>query len=190
MQKIAFASAAALALASGAAHATTRSSFLDVKLIQDLSVVTSNAGRSFTVALGANPTFNYNSVTYTVQDLIGFYLLSDDVDFSPLPSLPAVGNFSDDSTNSGPGGAAGWRSNPNQGFRANQSLTFTVPSTFNLSQIDRFGFHVRLTPASGNFPGTTGNTGNVTYTESRIPTPGTAALAGLGLLAAARRRRA
>lgn len=181
--------AVAAGVFAGPTLATTRSSFLDVQLITDLTVVTSNAGRTFTVALGANPAFKSGTASYAVQDLVGFYLLSDDVDFSPLPSLASVAGFSDDSTNSGTGGAAGWRSNPNNGFQANESLAFTVPATFNLGQIDRFGFHVRLTPASGNFPGTSGNTGNLTYIEARLPTPGSVALAGIGTLIALRRRR-
>lgn len=183
----AFGAAAAIAALAAPALATTRSSFTDVQLITDLTVVTSNAGRTFTVSLGANPTFKSGATTYVVQDLIGFYLLSDDVDFSPLPALTAVAGFSDDSSNSGTGGIAGWRSNPNNGFQANESLAFTVPSNFNLGQIDRFGFHIRL--ASGVFPGTSGNTGNMTYTESRLPTPGALALASLGGLLALRRRR-
>ena len=180
-------SIAALALVAGSAQATTRSSFLDVDSIVQVTPITSNAGRTYTISLGANPKFIVGANTYTITDLIGFYVLSDDQDFSvltPLETVTAPGPFTDDSSNSGPGAIAGWKSNPNNGIGINGSQTFTLPATFPLAEIDRIGFHVRL---SGTFPGTTGNTGNIT---GLIPAPGACAMLGLGGLLSMRRRRA
>jgi uncharacterized protein (TIGR03382 family) len=169
------------------ALATTRSSFLDVTNCFDV-FITQPTATTFQVTVGANPRFVYNSVTYTISSDIGFYLLSDDVDFSPLVSLATVGNFTNDSSNSGTGGIQGWRSNPNQGINPGETVIFTVPSNFDFKSVDRYGIHVRL--ASGNFPGTTGNTGNITG-QTFIPTPGSAAMAAVGgLLVVGRRRRA
>lgn len=188
MSKIILTSVALLALA-GAAQAATRSSFLQVSAYSGITVVSSNAGLSYTVSLSPSATFTYNSASYSITDIMGFYLLDDAGDFSPLPALANFGppgTFSDDSSNSGTGAVAGWKSvNANAGLGVGDTLTFTFPSNFPLASADRLGFHVRLT---ANFPGTTGLTGNITTAE-RIPTPGTMGLALAGLLAVSRRRR-
>jgi MYXO-CTERM domain-containing protein len=182
----------ALAVMAPASHATTRSSFLNASSISGVTAVTSNAGRSYTISLSASPSFSYHSDAYSITDLIGFYVLSDDNDFSPLPSLSTIGGFSNDSTNSGTGAVAGWRSNPNSGLTPGHSLTFTLPSNFPIASIDRIGFHVRV---ECEFPNTSGNTGNITGpTDAQppgpsVPAPGAYALLGVGLLALARRRR-
>jgi hypothetical protein len=176
----------ALALVAGAAQATTRSSFLDVDSIVQVTPITSNTGLTYTVSLGSNPTFSVGGHTYAITDLIGFYVLSDDTDFSvlsPLATVNSPGPFSDDSTNSGPGGVAGWKSNPNSGIAAGGVQTFTLPANFAVSEIDRLGFHVRI---NGTFPGTTGNTGNIT---GPIPAPGACAMFAVGGIVALRRRR-
>lgn len=185
-RKTLLAAASLVAAVSGSALATTRSSFLDVSNISGLTINTSNAGYTYTVTVSSSPFFTYNSVNYPITDMIGFYVLSNDIDFSPLPALPNFGppgSFSDDSSNSGTGAAAGWRSNPNNGLVPGQSLSFTFPSNFPIADIDTIGFHVRL---SVDFPGTPGAlTGNIT----QVPAPTAAALLPLGALFAGRRRR-
>lgn len=177
----------ALTLLASGANATTRSSFLTVDGVASITAPTSNAGQTYTVTLGASPSFTLAGNTYAITDLIGFYVLSDDLDFTPLSAFSAIaspGPFSDDSSNSGLGAIGGWRSNPNVGLTPGQSLAFTLPAAFPLADIDRIGFHVRV---SGTFPGTSGNTGNIT---GPIPAPGAVALFACGGLVAVRRRRA
>ena len=179
-------SCAALSIMASAANATTRSSFLDVNSIAQVTPITSNAGLRYTVSLGATPSFTLGASTYAITDLIGFYVLSDDQDFalfSPLLTVNSPGPFSNDSSNSGAGAIAGWRSNPNNGILPGGSQVFTLSSGFPITDIDRIGFHVRV---NGTFPGTTGNTGNIT---GLIPAPGMCTMLGLGGLVAARRRR-
>lgn len=177
----------AAASLSSAAMATTRNSFLDVGSINGITVVTSNAGRDYSVTLDGAANFMLGNTSYPITRVIGFYLLSDDVDFNPLPALANVGPpglFVDDSSNSGTGAIAGWKSNPNNGFVLGQSLTFSLPANFPVALIDRIGFHIF---SSGNFPGTSGNTGNITGTL--VPTPSAAALLALAGVGVARRRR-
>ncbi len=174
---------AAVAGSAVPALATTRSSFSAVDAITNATAVPSNGGFTHTVSLSAGATFSIGSNVYSITDIIGFYLLSDDLDFSPLLGLPASGAFSDDSTNSGTGGIQGWRSNPNAGISVGNTHVFNFPANTDIGATDRLGFHVRV---NGTFPGTSGNTGNITL----IPTPGVAALwSVVGLAAAPRRRR-
>ncbi len=172
----------AIAAFAGAASATTLSSFNLVNGISGITV-TPNGGGSYTVAVSATPTFTVTNNTYQVTDVIGFYGLSFVNDFTPLPSLPAVGFFNDDSSNSSTGGIAGWKSNSNKGLTPGQSTVFTFAG-LNTAQINGFGFHVRI---NGTFPGTSGNTGNIRLNPT--PAPGAGMLAVGGLVVAARRRR-
>ena len=64
-------------------------------------------------------------------------------------------------------------------------LFYTIRSGIDASKIHQWGFHVRL--ASGNFPGTSGNTGYVT--GAAVPEPATMAVLGLGVAAMIRRRK-
>lgn len=169
----------AVAALAGAASGTTYSSFNVVNAISGITVTPQGAG-AYNVSVSLNPTFTITGNTYQVTDVIGFYGLNGTGDYSPLPTLPTLGSFKDDSTNSGPGSIAGWKSNPNQGLTPGQSKVFTFTG-LNTSQIQEFGFHVRL---NGTFPGTSGNTGNI-----RVPAPGAGTLAACGLLIVARRRR-
>jgi MYXO-CTERM domain-containing protein len=182
--------AGAMLLSPLAAEATTRASFLTVTSVTGVVVVSSNAGLTYTVTVNAGAAFNYNSASYSITDIIGFYLLSDDDNYAPLPALAGFGppgTFIDDSSNSGTGAVAGWKSqNANAGLVIGDTLAFTFPNTFPLASVERIGFHVRL---STDFPGTPGAvTGNVTTAE-RIPTPGAVALTALGGVAGLRRRR-
>jgi hypothetical protein len=192
MRGITLSVAAMLSVAVGSsALATTRSSFTTIQSITQVTAITSNAGLTYTVSLGANPSFMLNNISYSITDVIGFYLLSDDVDFSPLPALAQMGPpgaFFDDSGNSGPGGIAGWKSNPNAGLVPGQSLAFTFPASFPIADIDTIGFHVRL---NGLFPGTTGNTGNIAVVrrDDVVPAPSACALLACGGLCWPRRRR-
>lgn len=180
----------ACAVLSTSALATTRSSFTDVDALANITAITSNAGLTYTVTMAAAPTFTLDSITYNITDVIGFYVLSDDLNFSPLPALLSFGSpgaFSDDSSNNGPGAIAGWKSNPNSGLVPGDTLAFTLPASFPIADIDRLGFHVRL---DGTFPGTSGNTGNITFHETpRVPAPGACAMLGAAGAIGLRRRR-
>ena len=180
----------ALGALSTSALATTRSSFTNVDGLSNVTAITGNAGLTYTVSVGAAPTFTLDSITYSITDVIGFYVLSDDLNFNPLPALSNFGSpgaFSDDSSNSGTGAIAGWKSNPNSGLVPGDTLAFTLPANFPIADIDRLGFHVRLT---GTFPGTSGNTGNITFQETpRVPAPGACAMLGAAGAISLRRRR-
>src|ERR1043165_6567267 len=92
----------------GTASATTRSSFLTVDAVsgvtlQDLGSLQYNVG------LVSGATFTFGGNDYAITDVIGFYALSNDVDFNPFAAQSTQGNFSDDSSQSGTGATAGWR---------------------------------------------------------------------------------
>ena len=166
------------------AMAQTRSSFLGVNSITGITVTPSNAGLTFLVNMGADPYFTYNGHDYHITDVIGFYNLSDDDDLT-VSNSNFTGNFGPwgtDNSNSGVGGIAGWRSNPNNGITVGGSETFNYTS-LSTDKVERLGFHVRLNEL---FPGTQGNTGDITVVPEPVSMVGL--LAGLGGLMARRRR--
>lgn len=166
-------------IAVSSAFATTRSSFLDVDSSTDITFNVSNAGLTVDVVLGANPTFTIGANTYHVTSVIGFYALSDDDDLTVTNSN--FGVWSTDNSNAGPGGIAGWKTNPNTGFgpSASQVFTYTALSTL---KVEGLGLHVAT---SELFPGTNGNTGNIAL----VPEPATMAGLAFGVAALARKRR-
>jgi hypothetical protein len=164
---------------TGSAFAQSRSSFLEVDSFSDVTVNVMNSGLTYQIVLGANPTFSYQSQTYNITDLFGFWVLSNDDDLvfshSNQNGWDAHGN------NSGTGGIAGWKTNPNNGITPNQSITFSF-TTLDVSRVEQIGFHIRI---DGTFPGTQGNTGFAT-----VPEPASMLALGAGLAAIAARRRA
>lgn len=176
------------ALAIGA-QAQSRGSFLDVSQINGITVTPSNGGLTYTVQVGPNPHFVYNSVTYNILNVLGFWALRnqdpDNLGATGSNFSSGLGNWSYNASTSGTGEIAGWKTNPNSGIFANQQEVFTF-SGISAANIDKFGFHVRL---SGNqiFPGTTGNTGHITL--GAVPEPASLAMLGIGAAALIRRRR-
>ena len=170
-------------LLATSAFGQTRSSFLGVDLISDISVSISNSGLSFLVSVGNNPSFTYQNHVYQITSVFGFYALSDDDDLV-VSNTDFSGNFGPwnaNNSNSGTGGIGGWKSNPNNGIVPGGSETFTFAS-LNTASVERLGYHVML---NENFPGTNGNTGNITT----VPEP--ASMVGLSgaLLAVGKRAR-
>jgi uncharacterized protein (TIGR03382 family) len=179
MRKHSFGIAAIAALvAASTASAATRSSFKDLDALGGVSVQ-SLGGLSYRVTLNTGATLNFGA-SYDITDIFGFYALSNESDFSPLFALSDIADFEDDSTNSGPGGVQGWRSNPNKGIKPGNSLDFTFDG-LDTANNDQWGFHFRV---DGTLPGG-GNTGFFTF----VPAPGSLGLAGLAGLVAIRRRR-
>lgn len=165
------------------ANATTRGSFLDVDSFSDITFTSNYGGLSTIVSLGANPTFTVGANTYHITSIIGFYALSDDDDLTATNSN-FTGNFgpwSTDNSNSGVGGIAGWKSNPNNGMSLSSSETFTFSALSSLN-VERLGLHV---VTSELFPNTTGNTGNIAI----VPEPAAFAVLGLGVFGLVSRRR-
>lgn len=171
----------ALALsASILANATTRSSFIDVDSTSDITFNASNAGLTVDVILGANPTFTIGANTYHITSVIGFYALSNDDDLTVTNSN--FGVWSTDNSNSGTGGIAGWKCNPNNGFGPGTDQVFTY-TALNTSSVELLGLHVVTQEL---FPNTSGNTGNIAV----VPEPASLVAVGLGLIALRRRKKA
>ncbi|MBS1723260.1 MAG: PEP-CTERM sorting domain-containing protein [Armatimonadetes bacterium] len=164
---------------AGAAGAQTRSSFLGVDVISDIAVQVSNGGLTYNVQVGNAPTFTYNNTVYHITDVIGFYTLSDDDDLTAVNQN--VGVWQTNNSNAGTGGIAGWKTNPNTGLTPGQSFTFNFDS-LNVASVERLGYHVRI---DGTFPGTQGNTGNITT----VPEPASLLVIGSALASLAARRR-
>ncbi len=167
----------------GVAQATSRSSFLDSDSYSGMTFVSNPGGLTTVASLGSNPTFTIGANTYHITSIIGFYALSDNNDLT-VTNSNFTGNFgpwSTDNNNSGPGGIAGWKSNPNNGITLNHSETFTFQA-LSTNLVDRIGLHVATREF---FPGTTGNTGNI----SIVPEPASFAILGLGLIGIVSRRR-
>ena len=179
----AFATVATLLAAAGA-QATTINSFNTVTSVTGITVTPSigSPNLTFNVSLSPGATVTYLSNTYTITDIIGFYVLAPGFNDTGRPALANFAGFSDDSDNRGAGSISGWRSNPNQGITQGNSQTFTYPSIA-YPNYSEFGFHVRV---AGTLP-TGGNTFNIR--GGFVPTPGAGALLGLGGLIAMRRRR-
>ncbi|MBL8991638.1 MAG: hypothetical protein JNJ48_08680 [Phycisphaerae bacterium] len=177
------ATAGALLSAAGA-HATTINSFNTVTGVTGI-IVTPSIGSpnlTFNVSLSPGATVTYLSNTYTITDIIGFYMLAPGFNDTGRPALSNFAGFSDDSDNRAAGSIFGWLSNPNQGITQGNSQTFTYPSVA-YPNYTEFGFHIRV---NGTLP-TGGNTFNIR--GGFVPTPGAGALLGLGGLIAMRRRR-
>lgn len=168
-------------LVAGTASATTINSFLSVPGISGITVSPTIANP--TVTFNAGATFTYNSVSYAITDVIGFYLLAPGYNDASQGALANFGGFSNDSDHRAAGSIYGWRSNPNAGITSGNSQAFTFPS-ISSANYTLIGLHVRI---NGTFPGTSGNTGNIT--GSLVPAPGAAAILGLSGLMATRRRR-
>ncbi len=170
-------------LLGGVANATTRSSFLDVNSLTGITFNSTFGGLSTIVSVGANPTFTSGGNTYHITGIIGFYALSSTNDLT-VANSGFTGNFgpwSTDNSNSGPGGIAGWRSNPNNGITLNHSETFTF-TALSSTLVDGVGFHVITQEL---FPGTSGNTGSI----ATVPEPAAFAIFGIGIVGFVGRRR-
>jgi hypothetical protein len=174
---------AAVAALLATAHAQTRSSFLSVQDIVGIDCVISNGGLTYTVTFNPGAYFKYNNVNYFITDLIGVYALSNDDDLTVTNH--DIDTFHVDNSNAGPGGIAGWRSNPNQGLTSGQSKVFTFDA-LSVDRVEQQGFHVRI---DGTFPGTDGNTGSITKDVVPEPTTMIGLIAGGAALLARRRRK-
>jgi hypothetical protein len=172
--------AVSLALA-GAASAQSRSSFL---LADNLGGVTVSSPDTldYTVTESLAPTLLIGSTIYHINSIFGFWVLSDDDDFSVTNSNfldPDGVSWGTDNSNSGAGAIAGWDTNPNTGITpGDEAVLFHFTSLS--GSIEHLGMHIRV---DETLPGG----GNTAFYV--VPAPGAAALLGLGGIAAIRRRR-
>lgn len=178
-----FALALALAALSTTVSAQSRSSFINVTTITGVQQTISNSGLTHTITIQPGASFTVNNVTYSIKDIFGFWSLSNTSDL--ISTANSFGDFGVDTNNAGTGGIAGWKANPNKGITVGQSKTFSYQS-LNTNKVDQYGFHVRLT--SGNFPGTSGNTGYITTNPVPEPTS-MIALGGMVLMSLKRRKK-
>lgn len=177
MKKYVFTAAIAAAALGSNALAQTRSSFQDADEIGGIQV-SLITGLTYQVALSGTPQLTIGSTTYNITDVFGFWALSDDIDLSG--STSGFGVWDSKISNAGTGGIVGWKTNPNTGITPGGSQNFTFNSLA-VANVDHFGFHIRV-------DGTLPSGGNTAYFTD-VPAPGSATLAGLGMLLAARRRR-
>lgn len=171
---------------AASASAQTRSSFLDGGTFSGIDIAESNGGLTYDVTFNPGAQFHYAGLDYDITDVFGFWNLSDDDDLTSTINSFVDGDgatWDADASNSGTGGIAGWKTNPNTGITSGQAVQFNYDA-LSTGLVEHFGLHVRI---DGLFPGTDGNTGYATFTD--IPTPGATALLGIAGLVAARRRR-
>lgn len=172
--------AAALLMIAGAASAQSRSSFQDIDAISGITYSTPD-DLNFTVTVALAPTMVIGGNLYTINSVFGFWALSNDDNLTPANSNFVDGDgatWAVSNNNGGAGGIAGWSTNPNTGLTVGQSLVFTFTSL--TGTYETVGFHIRTNE-------TLPFGGNTAYFT--LPTPGAAALLGLGSLVATRRRR-
>ncbi|MCW5938983.1 MAG: PEP-CTERM sorting domain-containing protein [Fimbriimonadaceae bacterium] len=155
-------------------------SFLVVEEIQGIDVQVANSGLDHTVSVLSAPKFKYQGNWYDIKDVFGYWSLSVDDDLTVVNQNQGV--WTANNNNASTGGIAGWRTNPNTGLTANTSFMFQYDA-LSFDKVEGAGYHVRL--SSGNFPGTTGDTGYITT----VPEPATMLALGTGLAALAARRR-
>ena len=61
---------------------------------------------TYNLAVGIGPSFTIGTNNYNILSVIGFYVLSNTNDFSPLSTFSSMsGPYVDDSSNAGVGGA-------------------------------------------------------------------------------------
>jgi hypothetical protein len=166
---------------TGAAVAQSRSSFLEVQNLTGITV-TENNPLSYTVTVGSDPGYTLNGQSFEIQDVFGFWALSDDQDLAV--TTHDLLNWRDHVNNSGTGGIAGWFTPPPQGLTYGESFTFTFDS-LSASLVDRFGFHVRLEGTNGQTLHITGGGGG----GNVVPGPAAVVPFLLGGISALRRRR-
>lgn len=173
---------ALLALVSATAMSQSRSSFFDVSSITGVTLSSANAGKTWTLGLGAAPTVIYLGETYQVTDLFGFWLLDNDEDLSATGG--AQNGWAYNENYSGTGGIAGWKTNPNSGLTPGSTpLSFTFGTL--VGEKERVGYHMRF---DRNFASTGGNTAYVS--AAPVPEPGTlTVLFGAAALLVRRKRR-
>jgi hypothetical protein len=174
------ASVAALLTLAGAASAQTRSSFFTPESLDGVFVASSD-GLDYEVTLNLAPTLLWNGNLYTINSVFGFWALSNDDNLTPVNANFVDGDgatWAVSNNNGGAGGVAGWDTNPNTGLTPGQSLHYVFSSLG--GTVETFGYHIRV---NETFP----NGFNTAFFT--VPTPGAAALLGLGGLTATRRRR-
>ncbi len=161
---------------SGQAMAQSRSSFLTLDALTDLSI-TQETPLAYRVDVGAAPTLSYLGVTYTVNSVFGFWALSDvDNDHADTTSF---GDWDASENLSGAGGISGWKTTPNKGIPVGGTLTFTF-DRLTLADVSSFGMHIRVNE-------TLPMGGNTAYFT--VPTPGSLALMSVAAVVLPRRRR-
>ncbi len=170
----------ALAGLTGAAMAQSRNAFVNLQAINGITL-TQN-GLIMDLVVASNATIVYNNVTYTVNDVFGAFLLSNDDPFTATAgSAPTGWNFW--LNNGSTGGVVGYKTPAPNGIPVppGGSAQFTLGSLS--GSVEQVGFHIRVNepaPFWGN-----GNTGFGT-----VPEPASMlALGGLALAALLRRRK-
>src|SRR4051812_34893917 len=122
--RLSLVAAGLLAATAGSASATTINSFTTGAVFSGISVTPNltSPNLNFTVTLSPGATMTYNSVTYHIERILGFYLLAPGYNDTTQGSLGDVGSppvdFGDDSDHRTAGSIYGWNANPNHGLNA------------------------------------------------------------------------
>ena len=165
---------------TGAAMAQSRNAFVDLQAINGISL-TQN-GLILDLLVASNATIVFNNVTYTVNDVFGVFLLSNNGPFTATAGTAPSGWDFWLNNDGGTSGVVGYKTPAPNGVPVppGGSAQFTLGSLS--GTVDQVGFHIRVNeqaPFWGN-----GNTGFGT-----VPEPASMlALGGLALAALLRRR--
>lgn len=127
-----------------AANAQSRSSFQKPTTLT--GVTTQSLGNStYRVSLGNNARVTLGGKQYKVTDLFGFYKLDNNDDYSATGRSQYGWSFV--SNYGGTGGAAGFKTTPNNGLQRNESISLKFDCENGAAEC--FGYHLRLQDVNG-----------------------------------------
>jgi hypothetical protein len=166
--------AALAASLAAVASAQNANAFKEVDAYTGL--VVRQTGNMVELILGQDATVTFNGRTHDLENIQGFWLISDDGDIQA--DLMPIPNWSVHTNKTPNNSTAGWQTQQRHAIKRGESKTFTFNSA-NWTVADAFGIkvHAQGTPA------------HIRLDVQPVPEPATLAALALGSLIFARRRR-